>query len=877
MMKKLKASEIRQKYLDFFVEKGHMVEPSAPLVPIDDDTLLWINSGVATLKKYFDGRETPKKPRIVNSQKAIRTNDIENVGFTARHHTFFEMLGNFSIGDYFKQEAIEFAWEFLTSDKWMGMEPDKLYVTIHPEDMEAYNIWHKDIGLEESRIIRIEGNFWDIGEGPSGPNTEIFYDRGEAYGQDDPAEEMYPGGENERYLEVWNLVFSEFNHNKDHSYTPLPNKNIDTGMGLERMASVSQNVRTNYETDLFMPIMNEIEKVSGKQYLVNNEQDVAFKVIADHIRTIAFAISDGALPANEGRGYVLRRLLRRAVRFSQTLGINEPFMYKLVDIVADIMEPYYPNVKEKADFIKRVIKSEEERFHETLEDGLAILNELIKKAKVTTNEINGKDAFKLYDTYGFPIELTEEIAVQAGLKVDMTTFESEMQQQRDRARQARQNSQSMQVQSEVLKNITSASTFVGYDNATAQTTLTHLIYNGEEVSQVEAGETVYFMLTETPFYAVSGGQVADTGIVYNDNFEIAVSEVTKAPNGQNLHKGVVQFGQVNVGATVSAEVNQNDRRDIQKNHSATHLLHAALKSVLGDHVNQAGSLVEADRLRFDFSHFGPMTNDEIDQVERLVNEEIWKGIDVNIQEMDIASAKEMGAMALFGEKYGDVVRVVNMAPFSIELCGGIHVRNTSEIGLFKIVSESGTGAGVRRIEALTGKAAFLYLEDIQEKFNTMKSQLKVKSDDQVVDKLTQLQDEEKALLKQLEQRDKEITSLKMGNIEDQVEEINGYKVLVTEVDVPNAKAIRSTMDDFKSKLQDTIIILASNVDDKVSMVATVPKSLTNNVKAGDLIKQMAPIVGGKGGGRPDMAQGGGTQPENISKSLSFIKDYIKNL
>ncbi|HDJ2870030.1 TPA: alanine--tRNA ligase [Staphylococcus aureus] len=876
-MKKLKASEIRQKYLDFFVEKGHMVEPSAPLVPIDDDTLLWINSGVATLKKYFDGRETPKKPRIVNSQKAIRTNDIENVGFTARHHTFFEMLGNFSIGDYFKQEAIEFAWEFLTSDKWMGMEPDKLYVTIHPEDMEAYNIWHKDIGLEESRIIRIEGNFWDIGEGPSGPNTEIFYDRGEAYGQDDPAEEMYPGGENERYLEVWNLVFSEFNHNKDHSYTPLPNKNIDTGMGLERMASVSQNVRTNYETDLFMPIMNEIEKVSGKQYLVNNEQDVAFKVIADHIRTIAFAISDGALPANEGRGYVLRRLLRRAVRFSQTLGINEPFMYKLVDIVADIMEPYYPNVKEKADFIKRVIKSEEERFHETLEDGLAILNELIKKAKATTNEINGKDAFKLYDTYGFPIELTEEIAVQAGLKVDMTTFESEMQQQRDRARQARQNSQSMQVQSEVLKNITSASTFVGYDTATAQTTLTRLIYNGEEVSQVEAGETVYFMLTETPFYAVSGGQVADTGIVYNDNFEIAVSEVTKAPNGQNLHKGVVQFGQVNVGATVSAEVNQNDRRDIQKNHSATHLLHAALKSVLGDHVNQAGSLVEADRLRFDFSHFGPMTNDEIDQVERLVNEEIWKGIDVNIQEMDIASAKEMGAMALFGEKYGDVVRVVNMAPFSIELCGGIHVRNTSEIGLFKIVSESGTGAGVRRIEALTGKAAFLYLEDIQEKFNTMKSQLKVKSDDQVVDKLTQIQDEEKALLKQLEQRDKEITSLKMGNIEDQVEEINGYKVLVTEVDVPNAKAIRSTMDDFKSKLQDTIIILASNVDDKVSMVATVPKSLTNNVKAGDLIKQMAPIVGGKGGGRPDMAQGGGTQPENISKSLSFIKDYIKNL
>ncbi|AKL92057.1 MULTISPECIES: alanine--tRNA ligase [Staphylococcus] len=876
-MKNLKASEIRQKYLDFFVEKGHMIEPSAPLVPIDDDSLLWINSGVATLKKYFDGRETPRKPRIVNSQKAIRTNDIENVGFTARHHTFFEMLGNFSIGDYFKQEAIEFAWEFLTSEKWMGMEPEKLYVTIHPEDTGAYKIWNEDIGLDETRIIRIEGNFWDIGEGPSGPNTEIFYDRGDEYGQNDPAEEMYPGGENERYLEVWNLVFSEFNHNKDNTYTPLPNKNIDTGMGLERMASISQNVRTNYETDLFMPIINEVENVSGKKYLEVEEQDVAFKVIADHIRTIAFAIADGALPANEGRGYVLRRLLRRAVRFSQSLGINEPFMYKLVDIVAEIMEPYYPNVKEKADFIKRVIKSEEERFHETLEEGLSILNQLIEKAKKDNHEIKGEDAFKLYDTYGFPVELTEELATQEGLSVDMTTFENEMQQQRDRARQARQSSQSMQIQSEVLKNITDDSTFVGYETTDYQSIITHLIYNGEEVESVEAGETVYFTLKATPFYAVSGGQVADEGTIGNDKFEIAVSEVTKAPNGQNLHKGIVQYGQATVGAEVDASVNKEDRRAIQKNHSATHLLHAALKEVLGDHVNQAGSLVEADRLRFDFSHFGPMTQEELDQVERRVNEEIWRGIDVRIQEMGIDEAKSMGAMALFGEKYGDIVRVVNMAPFSIELCGGIHVSNTAEIGLFKIVSESGTGAGVRRIEALTGKSAFLYLEDIQSKFNTIKNHVKVKSDEQVVGKVTQLQEEEKSLLKQLEQRNKEITSLKMGNVEDQVEVINDLKVLATEVEVPNAKAIRSTMDDFKSKLQDTIIVLASNVDGKVSIIATVPKSLTDQVKAGDIIKNMAPIVGGKGGGRPDMAQGGGTQPENITEALHFIKDYIKNL
>lgn len=876
-MKNLKASEIRQNFIDYFVEKGHMVEPSAPLVPIDDDSLLWINSGVATLKKYFDGRETPRKPRIVNSQKAIRTNDIENVGFTARHHTFFEMLGNFSIGDYFKQEAIEFAWEFLTSEKWMAMDPKLLYVTIHPEDKEAYRIWNEDIGLEESRIIRIEGNFWDIGEGPSGPNTEIFYDRGEDFGQDDPAEEMYPGGENERFLEVWNLVFSEFNHNKDHTYTPLPNKNIDTGMGLERMASLAQNVRTNYETDLFMPIIHEVEKVSGKTYLENDNYDVAFKVIADHIRTIAFAIADGALPANEGRGYVLRRLLRRAVRFSQSLDINEPFMYRLVDIVADIMEPYYPNVKEKADFIKRVIKSEEERFHETLEEGLAILNNLVAQAKTSTHEISGKDAFKLYDTYGFPVELTEEIATQENLSIDMQTFEEEMQQQRDRARQARQNSQSMQVQSEVLKKITTDSTFVGYDFMDKASVITDIIQNGELVESAEAGETIYFILRETPFYAVSGGQVADQGTISNENFEIAVTEVTKAPNGQNLHKGEIQFGTVKKNAEVSASVNHKERRSIKKNHSATHLLHAALKEVLGDHVNQAGSLVEADRLRFDFSHFGPMTQEEIDTVERRVNEEIWNSIEVDIQEMPISEAKQLGAMALFGEKYGEIVRVVNMAPFSIELCGGIHVNNTSEIGLFKIVSESGTGAGVRRIEALTGKSAFLYLETIQSQFNAVKSQVKVKSDDQVLEKIVHMQDEEKELRKQLEQKNKEVTSLKMGDITNQVDEINGLKVLATEVEVPNAKAIRETMDDFKSKLQDTVIVLISNIDGKVSLVASVPKALTDKVKAGDIIKNMAPVVGGKGGGRPDMAQGGGTEPENITESLRFIKDYIKSL
>ncbi|WP_381418825.1 alanine--tRNA ligase [Staphylococcus hyicus] len=876
-MKTLKASEIRQMYIDFFVEKEHMVEPSAPLVPIDDDSLLWINSGVATLKKYFDGREIPKKPRIVNAQKSIRTNDIENVGFTARHHTFFEMLGNFSIGDYFKREAVAFAWEFLTSDRWMAMDPERLYVTIHPEDTEAYHLWHDEIGLSESRIIRIEGNFWDIGEGPSGPNTEIFYDRGEDYGHDDPAEEMYPGGENERYLEVWNLVFSEFNHNKDHTYTPLPSKNIDTGMGLERMASISQNVRTNYETDLFMPIMNEVEKISGKTYLENETHDIAFKVIADHIRTIAFAISDGALPANEGRGYVLRRLLRRAVRFSQSLDINKPFLYQLVDVVATIMEPYYPNVKEKADFIARVIKSEEERFHETLEEGLSILNDLITDAKSTRQVISGADAFKLYDTYGFPIELTEEIAQDADLKIDMDSFNTHMDAQRERARKARQNNQSMQVQSEVLKSIRTVSRFVGYQTLQTESVITDIIVDGERQEKVNEGQTIHFVMDQTPFYAVSGGQIADKGVIQNDAFEIEVTEVIKAPNGQHLHTGHIKFGQVYEEAIVEARVNETERKAIMKNHSATHLLHAALKQVLGSHVNQAGSLVDSDRLRFDFSHIAPMTSEEIQLVEQRVNEEIWKSMDVVTKEMAIEDAKAAGAMALFGEKYGDVVRVVDMGPFSKELCGGTHVQNTSEIGLFKITSESGTGAGVRRIEAVTGQQAYLYLERYLEQFNQIKQQMKAKTDEQVLDKIIQLQEDEKSLHRSLEQKSKELNNLKMGSIEDKVEVINGLPVLITEVEVDNVKVMRTTMDDFKSRLQDTIIVLASHVDGKVSLIATVPKNLTDKIKAGNIIKEMAPIVGGKGGGRPDMAQGGGTQPEKITTALQFIKDYIKTL
>ncbi|MEB8066908.1 MULTISPECIES: alanine--tRNA ligase [Mammaliicoccus] len=876
-MKNLKASEIRQMYIDFFVEKGHMVEPSAPLVPIDDDTLLWINSGVATLKKYFDGREVPKNPKIVNAQKAIRTNDIENVGFTARHHTFFEMLGNFSIGDYFKKEAIEYAWEFLTSDKWMAMDPGKLYVTIHPEDTEAYDLWHEVIGLEESRIIRIEGNFWDIGEGPSGPNTEIFYDRGETYGKEDPAEEMYPGGENERYLEVWNLVFSEFNHNADHTYTPLPNQNIDTGMGLERMTSIAQDVPTNYDTDLFIPIIEQVEAVSGVKYLQSKEQDIAFKVIADHIRTISFAIGDGALPANEGRGYVLRRLLRRAVRFSQTLNVNEPFLYKLVDIVAEIMEPYYPNVKAQSDFIKKVVKSEEDRFHETLEDGLAILNTMMNSAKQKDNILSGSDAFKLYDTYGFPIELTEEITAQEGITIDNDGFEDEMRQQRERARAARQKTQSMQVQNEVLGKITTPSKFVGYEQSEIQSEITDIILNGQLVDHAESGEDIQFILKETPFYAVSGGQVADKGVIRHDEFEIEVTEVIKAPNGQNLHAGRITFGQVQIGKTVEAVVNKVARKSIVKNHSATHLLHAALKEVLGSHVNQAGSLVESERLRFDFSHFGQVTAEELETIEQIVNEKIWENIPVSIQEMPIEQAKDKGAMALFGEKYGDVVRVVEMSSYSIELCGGIHVRNTSEIGLFKILSESGTGAGVRRIEAVTGKKAYETLKATEEILKDVMKHVKVKDQARTIEKIDQIQQQNKDLDKELQQKNKTITELKSGNIEDSVEEINGIKVLSVQVEAENAKVLRSIMDDYKSRMQDTILLLASVNGEKVSLVSSVPKDLTDKVKAGDIIREAAQITNGKGGGRPDMAQGGGTDPSKVTEALQFVKNYIKTL
>jgi alanyl-tRNA synthetase len=873
-MKRLSGNEIRQLFLDYFKDHNHMVEPSAPLVPIDDDSLLWINSGVATLKKYFDGRVVPDNPRIVNAQKAIRTNDIENVGFTARHHTFFEMLGNFSIGDYFKEEAIIRAWEFLTDDEWIGFDKDRLYVTVHPEDMDAFNIWKNVIGLSEDRIIRIEGNFWDIGEGPCGPNSEIFYDRGETYDDFSPLEEMYPGGENERYLEIWNLVFSEFNHNKDGSYTPLPKQNIDTGMGLERITSVIQDAKTNFDTDLFTPIIKEIEKVSGKKYGVSDSEDTAFKVISDHIRTVAFAIADGALPSNEGRGYVLRRLIRRAVRFSKDLGISSAFMYELTEVVAEVMGDFYPNVKEKQDFIKDVIKGEEERFLATLDEGIKIYQDLRDKAKESQGVISGKDAFKLYDTYGFPFELTVEYAALDGLTIDESAFNEEMALQKERARQARKQGESMQVQSETFHSITSDSKFLGYDTTTAKAVLSHIVKDDQLIDVVDSGQ-VEVIFDQTPFYAESGGQIADTGTITSDTGQAEVNYVYKGPNGQNVHVVTIIEGVLTTGETYDLQVDKVKRRFVMKNHTATHLLHQALKDVIGAHANQAGSLVEAERLRFDFSHLESISADDLKTIENIVNEKIYESLDVVIDEIPISEAKEKGAMALFGEKYGDVVRVVDINGYSVELCGGIHVKNTDDIGVFKILSESGIGAGIRRIEAVTSKYAVEIFQTKEDDLKEIAKSIKTK-EDQVVTKVNQLVADKKDLQKQLEELKHEIQQANLNDLSDATVDVNGVTVIRQQVEAENGKELREQMDLIKSQNQDAIIALGAITGDKVALVVTVPNALTAKVKAGDIMKDMANIAGGKGGGRPDMAQGGGTNPESITAALQFVEEYIKD-
>ncbi|WP_214858079.1 alanine--tRNA ligase [Exiguobacterium sp. s191] len=876
-LKPLTGAQIRQMYLDFFQSKGHAIEPSASLVPVEDPSLLWINSGVATLKKYFDGRVIPDNPRIVNAQKSIRTNDIENVGKTARHHTFFEMLGNFSVGDYFREDAIKWGWELLTSDDWYGLDPERLSVTIHPEDDAARQIW-LELGVPAERIIPLEDNFWEIGEGPSGPNTEIFFDRGPAFGDDPNDSELYPGGENERYLEIWNIVFSQYNHDGHGNYTELPRKNIDTGMGLERMACVMQDVPTNFDTDLFMPIIHKTEEISGKIYRDDSKLDVAFKVIADHIRTVSFAIGDGALPSNEGRGYVLRRLLRRAVRYAKMLGIERPFMYELVDTVGNVMVDFYPQVPEKADFIKRVIKNEEERFHETLHDGLAILNTVAQTSKANGEHvISGEDAFRLYDTYGFPLELTVEYAEDHQMSVDEEGFKLAMDAQRQRARAAREESGSMQQQSEVLSTLKDKSTFVGYTDLKADAKIMALLHDGERVTEVAAGEEAQVILDITPFYAESGGEVADTGTIEGKDFVLDVKDVQKAPNGQNLHTVIVRTGIATEAADVVATVEAAERKAVTKNHTATHLLHKALKDTLGTHVNQAGSLVSPDRLRFDFSHFGAVTQEELTKIEQDVNQAIWASLPVDIEEMNIADAKAKGAMALFGEKYGETVRVVSAGTYSIELCGGIHVGNTAEIGLFKIVSESGIGAGTRRIEAVTGAGAYRVMNQHLETLEQAAAVLKTKTTEVPV-RIEALQQQLRETERANESLQAKLANIEAASLKDDVEEINGVRVLAKRVDVSDMDALRGMMDELKSSLGSAIIVLGSAQGEKVNLVASVSKDLIDQgYHAGKLIKEVATRCGGGGGGRPDMAQAGGKDASKLEEALAYASQYVQSL
>ncbi|WP_111997059.1 alanine--tRNA ligase, partial [Enterococcus faecalis] len=745
---------------------------------------------------------------------------------------------------------------------------------------EAKRIWRDEVGLSEDHIIDVEDNFWDIGAGPSGPDTEIFYDRGEEFldiPEDDP--ENYPGGENERYLEIWNLVFSEFNHTPEDTYEPLPHKNIDTGMGLERVVSIIQDAPTNFETDLFMPIIHAVEALgTNVKYGDAPQTDVSFKVIADHIRALSFAIGDGALPSNEGRGYVLRRLLRRAVMHGKKLGINEAFLYKLVPVVGEIMVSYYPEVLQQKDFIEKVVRTEEERFHETINEGLSMLNEVIKEVKDAKGDtLDGKIIFKLYDTFGFPVELTEEVAEDEGLKVDHAGFETEMEAQRERARSARSKETSMGVQSALLTDIKVESKFVGYTELTHDSELFVIIQGDALVNEASAG-TAELIFAETPFYAEMGGQIADRGYVKNTAGEVVanVVDVKKAPNGQFLHK-VEVLAPLAEGQIYQLQVDERMRTRILKNHTATHLLHRALKDVLGEHANQAGSLVAPGHLRFDFTHFGQVTSEELARMEAIVNEKIWEAIPVVTIETDIDTAKNMGAMALFGEKYGKEVRVVNIGDYSIELCGGTHVANTEDIGIFKIVSESGIGAGVRRIEAVTSKEAYQLLQEEERQLKEIATLVKSPQLKEVVTKTEQLQQQLRDLQKENEQLAGKLANQQAGDIFKDVKDINGVRYIAAQVNVKDMNQLRQLADQWKQKELSDVLVLATAQDEKVSLLAAMTKDMNGKgLKAGDLIKAIAPKVGGGGGGRPDMAQAGGKNPEGIADALAEVENWLAN-
>lgn len=867
-MKYHTSAQLRRMFLDYFKQHGHMVEPGAPLVPINDPSLLWINSGVAALKKYFDGSVTLEVPRITNSQRSIRTNDIENVGLTARHHTMFEMLGNFSIGDYFKEEAVAFAWEFLTSEEWVGFDKDKLYVTIYPDDTEAYKIWHEQIGLSDDRIFKLEGNFWEIGEGPSGPNTEIFYDRGEEYDPENIgirllAEDM----DNDRYIEVWNVVFSQYNAEEGvdrKDYKPLPQQNIDTGMGLERLTSIVQGAETNFETDLFMPIIKETEALSNVKYEGANKR--AFKVIADHIRALTFALADGAMFSNEGRGYILKRLLRRASRFGLEIGIDRPFLYELVDVVADVMADYYPYLEEKKVIVKKLIKIDEERFHKTLNSGLKLYEDV--KAKYSdTKVIPGEDAFKLYDTYGFPIELVQELSEEAEYTVDMEGFDKHMAKQKEMARASFKDTSNMGKQSADLLNYKEKSDFVGYAIDEVEATIIAMFKDGKQVETLEGEGQIVF--DKTVFYAESGGQISDTGTITIDNIPLEVKSVVKAPNGQHLHQ--LDTMHVEVGQKAYLKIDNDHRKLIERNHTATHLLHQALKEVVGSHVNQAGSYVTNEYLRFDFNHFEKVTNDQLAEIEKRVNTAIFNGYNLIVEHMNIEDAKAKGAMALFGDKYDDEVRVVSVPDVSIELCGGTHVHSTSEIGLFKIEKEESVGSGIRRIVARTSKYAFEMLSLQEARLNNVAKTVGINDNAKVEKRVSNL-------LEELKEQKIEIANLKeqlingsasSNNLEEK--EINGVNYILANLPTEDVKDLKAYVDKLKNE-KDNMICVVYSTQGKKPYVVGVSKDL---VAKGKMAKDIAALINnafnGKGGGKPDMAQGGTNTDINNEQLLNLFE------
>ena len=869
-------NQLRKMFLEFFESKGHLAMKSFSLVPHNDKSLLLINSGMAPLKPYFTGQEIPPRRRVTTCQKCIRTGDVENVGKTARHGTFFEMLGNFSFGDYFKNEAIEWSWEFLT--EVVGLDPDRLYPSIYEEDEEAFEIWNKKMGIPAERIFRFgkADNFWEHGSGPCGPCSEIYYDRGEKYGCGSP--DCTVGCECDRYMEIWNNVFTQFDNDGHGHYSELEQKNIDTGMGLERLASVVQDVDSIFDVDTLKALRDHICRLADTEYGKDAQADISIRVITDHTRSVTFMISDGIMPSNEGRGYVLRRLLRRACRHGRLLGIEGSFIPELAQTVIEGSKDGYPELEEKKDFILKMIAKEEDQFNKTIDQGLGILAEMTAKMEAEqTTTLSGADAFKLYDTYGFPIDLTKEILEEKGMQVDEEGFHASMEVQRKTARAARGETNYMGADVTVYESIDPSitSTFVGYENLAWKSPITVLTSDTEIVEALSDGQRGTVFAEETPFYATSGGQEADTGIIRTAEGEFKVEDTVKLLGGKIGHVGVVIKGMIKIGDQAELCVNAEKRALSARNHSATHLLQKALRTVLGTHVEQAGSSVNEDRLRFDFSHFSAMTAEELQKVEAIVNEQIVAGLPVKVENMPIEEARKTGAQALFGEKYGDVVRVVNMGDYSIEFCGGTHVKNTNEIMAFKILSESGVAAGVRRIEALTSKGLIRYYDNLEKKLNEAAKVLKA-TPDNLAEKIAHLTAENKALHSEVESLKSKLAQDAMGDVMDQVQEIKGVKLLAAEVDGVDMNGLRDLGDQLKEKLGEGVVVLASGNDGKVSlMVTATDAAMKQGAHAGNLVKAIAGLVGGGGGGRPNMAQAGGKNPAGIQEALKKAAEALE--